>query len=62
METKKGERFSDIMIEQAIEIGANVLAIACPYGILNFDDSLLTMEKEDVLQIKDISELLLEAL
>jgi Fe-S oxidoreductase len=62
MDTKKGERFSDIMIEQAIEIGADVLALACPYGILNFDDSLLTMEKGDVLQIKDISELLLEAL
>jgi Fe-S oxidoreductase len=62
LETKKGERFSDLRVEQAIDIGADVLAIACPYCILNFDDSLLTMEKGDVLEIRDISELLLEAL
>jgi len=62
METKKGERFSDIRIEQAIELGAEVLAIACPYCLLNFDDSLLTMNKEDSLEIRDISELVKEVL
>lgn len=62
METKKEERFSDIRIEQAIEAGAEVLAVACPYCILNFDDSLLTMEKADVIEIRDISELLQAAI
>ncbi|MCD4716030.1 MAG: (Fe-S)-binding protein, partial [Desulfobacterales bacterium] len=36
METRKGERFSDILVEQAIEQGADILATACPYCILNF--------------------------
>jgi len=57
METKKEERFSDIRIRQALEIGAEVLAICCPYCMLNFDDSLATMEQEDVLEIRDISEI-----
>jgi len=62
METKKEERFSDIRIEQALELGAEVLAIACPYCLLNFDDSLLTMDKEGSLEIRDISELVKEVL
>ena len=62
METKKGERFSDIRVEQAIEVGAQVMAIACPYCLLNFDDSLLTMDKEGLLEIKDISELVKEVI
>lgn len=61
-ETKKGERFSDILVEQAIEQKADILATACPYCILNFKDSLLTMDKGDELEIKDISELVQEAL
>jgi len=62
METKKGERFSDLRLEQALGVGAEVLAIACPYCLLNFQDSLLTMGKESVLEVKDISELVNEAI
>ena len=57
METTKGERFSDILVEQAIDLGADILATACPYCILNFKDSVLTMDKGDVLEIKDITEI-----
>ena len=62
METKKGERLSDIRIEQAIELGADVLAVACPYCMSMFKDSQLTVDKGDTIEIKDISELVLEAL
>ncbi len=62
METKKEERFSDLRIDQALEVGAEVLAISCPYCMLNFDDSLLTMNKGDQLAIKDISEIVNEAM
>jgi Fe-S oxidoreductase len=61
METKKGERFSDIRLEQAIEVGAEILAVACPYCLLNFEDSVLTMGKEHSIEIRDISELVQEA-
>jgi len=62
LETKKEERFSDLRLEQALEVGAEVLAIACPYCMLNFDDSLLSMNKEGVLEIKDIMELVSEVI
>jgi len=62
LETKKDERFSDLRLEQALEVGAEVLAIACPYCMLNFDDSLLSMNKEGVLEIKDIMELVSEVI
>lgn len=60
-ETKKGERFSDMRIEQALEVGASVLVAACPYCLVNFEDSVLTLDKGDTIEIKDIAELVQEA-
>jgi len=62
METLKGERFSDILVEQAVERGADLLVTACPYCLLNFKDSVVTSDKADVLEVKDISEVVLEAM
>ena len=62
METKKGERFSDTRIEQALEVGAEIMAVACPYCMSNLDDSLLTSGKEESLEIRDIAELVQQAL
>ncbi|MBT9149237.1 MAG: hypothetical protein DDT28_00659 [Dehalococcoidia bacterium] len=49
-------------LEQALELGADVLAVACPYCMLNFDDSVLTMGKDGLIEIKDIVELVQEAI
>jgi len=62
METAKEERFCDLRLQQAIDAGADVLGVACPYCMLMFDDSLLAMGKEGAIEIKDISELVLEAM
>lgn len=62
METKKGERFSDLRIEQALEVGASILAVSCPYCLLNFEDSVLTGDKGDIIEIKDIAELVQETI
>ena len=62
METLKGERFSDILVEQAVEMGAEVLVTACPYCLLNFKDSVVTSNREGTLEVKDISEVVLEAM
>ena len=62
METQPGERFSEMKVGQAFDAGAEVLAVACPYCMLMFDDAVLVTGKESVLQIKDISQLLLEAI
>jgi Fe-S oxidoreductase len=62
METPKGERFSDLRLEQAVAVGAEVLVTACPYCITNFEDSRLNRDDSDKLEIKDITEVILEAL
>jgi Fe-S oxidoreductase len=61
-ETKRGERFSDIRIQQAIDAGANTLAVACPYCMANFEDSVLSMDKGSVLEVKEITELVADAI
>jgi Fe-S oxidoreductase len=62
METMKGERFSDIRIAQALGVGAEVLATACPYCITHFEESRLTLEDSDTLLVKDITEIIAESL
>jgi Fe-S oxidoreductase len=57
LDTKKGERFSDLRIEQAAETGAEILAAHCPYCMMNFEDSLLGMGKNKPIEVKDITEL-----
>ncbi len=62
METLKGERFSDLRLEQAVGVGAEVLATCCPYCITHFEESRLTLENSDGLEIKDITEIIAEVI
>jgi Fe-S oxidoreductase len=62
MDTPQEERFSDIRLRQAEATGAQVLATSCPYCITNFEESRLNLEYEDVLEIKDITEIINEAI
>ncbi len=61
METPKGERFSDLRVEQAVEAGAEVLVTTCPYCITNFEDSRLVLNHGESIEVKDIMEILQEA-
>ncbi len=60
METAKSERFSDIRVAQAQEVEAQVLATSCPYCITNFEESRLSLEPENDIEIKDITEIINE--
>jgi len=62
METPKEERFSNLRLEQARETGASTLVTACPYCITNFEESRLTLDLEDVLDVKDLTEIVREAM
>ncbi len=62
METAKGERFSDIRLEQAIGVGAEVLVTACPYCITQFEDSRLTLKNGKTIEILDITEVVREVI
>jgi len=62
METPKGERFSDLRLDQAIGVGAQVLATSCPYCIANFEDSRLTLNVTERIEVKDITEIIHEVI
>jgi len=62
METPKGERFSDLRLQQAMDLEAEVLVTACPYCITNFEDSRLTLDNGESVEVKDISEIVQEVI
>ena len=62
METAKGERFSDLRINQAIDAGVTEIVTACPYCITMLEDSKLSLEDSDAFTVKDITEVIREAI
>ena len=61
-ETPKGERFANLRLAQAKEVGAEVLVTSCPYCITNFEESRLALEDGGAPEIKDLTELVRESL
>jgi Fe-S oxidoreductase len=61
-ETEKHERFSNLRIEQAIELGAQEVVTSCPYCITALEDSRLVLNHADDIQVKDITEILQEVI
>ena len=62
METPKGERFSDLRLKQAMEVGAEVLVTSCPYCISNFEDSRITLDVAEKIEVKEITEIIQEVI
>lgn len=55
--SETGERLADIRVKDAVELGAEVLATACPLCVLTLEDAVKTTGHEDHLKIMDINEL-----
>jgi Fe-S oxidoreductase len=62
METEKHERFSNLRLEQAIELGAEEVVTSCPYCITALEDSRLVLNHADDIQVKDITEIVQEVI
>lgn len=62
VETPKEDRFVNLRLEQAVDVGAQVLVTTCPYCITNFEDSRLVLNLDEVIEIKDITEVLQEVI
>jgi Fe-S oxidoreductase len=62
METVKGERFSDLRLTQAVDVGAQELVTSCPYCISHFEESKLALEDSEAFAIKDITEIIQEVI
>ena len=60
--TGGGERLAEIRVRDAAELGAQVIAVACPFCLLTLEDAVKTTGLEEKLVVKDIMELVAEAL
>ncbi len=60
IDTKMSERFSNLRMEQAIEIGVEVLATACPYCVDALEESRSGLNYEETILVKDITEIINE--
>ena len=59
---KCGVRSTDWRVKEAMSVGANVLAVACPYEAPRFEDSVKNLGQEGALMVKDIAELMADAI
>lgn len=59
---KAHTRLSEWRVREASQVGAQILAVACPYEAPRFEDAVKTLHLVESLTIKDISELLADAI
>ena len=57
-----GQRLAETRVQDAIELGAEILLTACPLCVLTLEDAVKTAGHEEKLRVMDITELLALAL
>jgi Fe-S oxidoreductase len=57
-----GQRLSDQRVAQAVETGADILAVSCPYELARFEDAAKVAGVEGRLKVRDIIEVLAESM
>lgn len=56
------EKMAEIRLREAVGTGARIMVTACPFCFTNFDDAVKTAGFEGRIEIKDLAELVAEAL
>ena len=57
-----GSRNGEIRINEALSLRANVISTSCPFCLLTLEDAVKISGRADQIAIKDISELVAEAI
>jgi len=60
--TNAEERLAHQRVRDAVALGADVLAVACPFCLLTLEDAVKILGLEDQLQVMDIMELVAQAM
>jgi len=60
--SREWERLAETRVKEALDVGAEIIAVACPFCLLTFDDAIKTTGNEEKIKVKDIMELVTEAL
>jgi len=56
------ERLAEIRVRDAVEMGVDVLATACPFCLLTLEDAVKTTGNEENIEVKDIAELIIDVI
>jgi len=62
MEEDPTKRVNERRVEEIIETKVDIVATACPYCLIMFEDGVKAKGAEETLHVKDVSELVAEAL
>lgn len=62
MEEQIGRKINEIRIEDVIEVGADVIATACPYCLQMFEEAIERKKVNESLQALDIIQLVEQAI
>jgi Fe-S oxidoreductase len=62
METDPNTRINHRRLNDALEIGAEIVTTACPYCLLMFDDAIRSKGLGDQIQVMDVAEVLVNKL
>ena len=57
-----GARNGEVRINEALSLGASVISTSCPFCLLTLEDAVKISGRADQVVIKDISELVAEAI
>ena len=60
--SEMGQRLAEIRVQDAVDLGAEVLATACPLCVLTLEDAVKTSGNEEKIKVMDVMELLAEAM
>ena len=60
MEWDKDERIADVRLKQLIDTGADIIAVACPYCLQMFEETLKSMNSE--IEVLDVTEILYKSI
>ena len=62
MDIRAGERLAERRVVQAVETGAGILVVACPFCLTMFEDAVKTKGYEERIEIKHVIELARQAI
>jgi Fe-S oxidoreductase len=60
--SEAGERLAETRVKDAAELGAEIIATACPFCVLTLEDAVKTSGYEEKIRVVDVTELLAEAI
>jgi Fe-S oxidoreductase len=52
------DRLANIRVRDAVEMGADVIAVACPFCLLTLEDAVKALDLEGKIQVLDIMEII----